>query len=89
MYYYRGKALKSLKRTDEAVVAYETYLGFDRIDKSSRAWAHYRLGQIFDEQQRYEDAEQHFNDAVRLSGHKPSKEGLEKIKQGRREGRIP
>ena len=89
VHYYRGKALKQLKRYKEAIAAFETYLAFERLEDGARGWAHVRLGQIAYDEKRWTDAETHFKESVRISGNKDGRNGLERIKKGRREGRIP
>ena len=88
VHYYRGLALQRMGRTDEAVTAFQTYLGFDEMEPYQRAGAHYRLGQIAYNAKQFADAWGHYQEAVRIDGHSSAKASMDLMKKRKRDGEI-
>lgn len=86
--YYKGLALHRSGNVDAAGREFEAYLAADYLEKYQRAAAHYRLGRVKLAQKRYDEAESHFKEAVKIDGHSSSKAELDRIKKGRKDGSI-
>lgn len=87
--YWKGIALQRSGKLDEALAEYQTYLGFDYMEKAQRAQAHYRVGQIKQAQKKYAEAEAAFKLAIKVGGgHKRAKDRLDAMRAKRKEGEI-
>jgi len=88
VHYYRGVTLMRMGRSPEAEQEFLAYLGFDYMEDYQRAAATYRLGQVYYRQKQYERAHDQFKAAVKMTGYKPAKRKLERMKQLKKQGRI-
>ena len=87
-HYWRGVALLKKDRFDEARSSFDVFLATEHLEKYQQASANWRLGQLHREQREYGPAVDHFQRAVKISSHKPSKRELDKLKTLRKEGKI-
>ena len=86
--YWRGLALHKSGRLDQAMIEYETYLGFDYMEDYQRAQAWYRKGQVYERKKAWTDAESAYKTAVKTDSHKYAKKRLAAIKDKRKSGEI-
>jgi tetratricopeptide (TPR) repeat protein len=87
MYYYYSTAFMKKGALDNADGAIDTYLGFGLLPYyEAQSW--HRKGDIAFRRKDYDSAEKHYKKAVQISGYKPAKARLAKIKTMRKEGKI-
>lgn len=89
VHYYRALALMRAGRIDDAKAALGRYLATEYLESWQRSAALYRLGQIAYRQKRYDDAEVHWQQAIRIDGNKPAKQRLEHLRELSRKGQLP
>jgi tetratricopeptide (TPR) repeat protein len=87
VHYYLGLVYSRTKRMDQAIAEMEKYLSFDLIDEY-RATTHYRLGGFHYRKGRYQLAEDHYKEAVKVNKHKGAKKRLERMKRLQKQGTI-
>lgn len=88
MHYYYSTAYMKKGALLKAHASVDTYLGFSDVTAYYRGQAWHRKGDLYYRQKNFDEAEKAYKEAVRLTGYKPAKKRLEKIKEMRKAGEI-
>lgn len=88
VHYYLGLATLRKGQPKEAIQHLERYLASDHLEGWQKASGHYRLGQAHYRLKAYKSAEYHYKLAVKETGHKASKQAIDRMQDLRKQGRI-
>jgi tetratricopeptide (TPR) repeat protein len=89
VHYYEGVAQLRSGKLSEAQASLDTFLAFPDLETWQRSYGLYRRGQLAYKEKKYDDAEQDWEQAIKIDGNGPAKARLEKLKDAKKTGSLP
>jgi tetratricopeptide (TPR) repeat protein len=86
--YWRGIALMRGGSIERAETEFQAYLASPYLEKWQKSSTWWRLGQLYQRQKRYAEADAAYTQAVGIDGHGASKSALSSLRDQRRRGTI-
>lgn len=88
VHYWKGVTLIKKGRLDEARTELQRYLESTYLEEWQRSYGLYRLGQVYARQEKYGEAFQRYEEAVKLDGNKTAKAARDRLQERRKAGQI-
>lgn len=86
--YWKGVSLLRSGQTAPAITELSAYLGSEYLEDWQKASTHWRLGQAYQREKRYAEADAAYSAAAKLDGGSPAKGALDALRDQRKKGQI-
>ena len=86
--YWKGVALLRSGKPDDAMASFKSYLEYEHLEKYQRSWTLYRIGQCHARKKEWGEANARYQEAIKVDGHKASKDAMERLKKRKKAGKI-
>jgi len=86
--YWKGVALLRSKKAEEAMPLFQSYLEYEHLEDYQKSWTHYRIGQCHARNKDWGAANDSYQAAVKVDGHKASKTAMDRLKKRKKDGKI-
>jgi tetratricopeptide (TPR) repeat protein len=86
--YWKGVALLRSGKAEEAMASFKSYLEYEHLEDYQKSWTLYRIGQCHARQKQWGEANESYQAAAKVDGHKPSKDAMERLKKRKKAGKI-